>query len=103
MADRLVVADDGQGGIYGWASTRRVEPASTIGGIGLWAGSLGACRRDRPGAYAGLIRALALENYQKGEVTETQTQNHNVPTVRVYNAVGAQYVRADYTFHAWLG
>ncbi|MGE0460916.1 MAG: hypothetical protein AB7Q16_06065 [Vicinamibacterales bacterium] len=103
MADRVVVADDGQGGIHGWASTRRVEPASTVGGIGLWAGSLGACRRNRPGAYAGLIRALAMENYRRGDVTETQTQNHNIATVRVYSAVGAQYVRADYTFHAWLG
>lgn len=103
MADRVVVADDGQGSIHGWASTRRVEPASTVGGIRLWAGSLGACRRNRPGAYAGLIRALALANYQAGEVTETQTQNHNIATVRVYNAVGAQYVRAEYTFHAWLG
>jgi L-amino acid N-acyltransferase YncA len=103
MADRLVVADDGQGELHGWASTRRVEPASSVGRLTLWAGSLGACRRDRPGAYAGLIRALAFENYEAGEVTETQTQNHNVPTVRIYNAVGAQYVRADYTFHAWLG
>lgn len=103
MADRVVVADDGQGSIHGWASTRRVEPASTAGGVGLWAGSLGACRRNRPGAYAGLIRALAMENYQRGDVTETQTQNHNIATVRVYSAVGAQYVRADYTFHAWLG
>jgi hypothetical protein len=102
MADRVVVADDGAGGIHGWASTRRVEPASTVGGVALWAGSLGACRRDRPGAYAGLIRALAMENFEAGEVTETQTQNHNIATVRIYDAVGARYVRADYTFHAWL-
>jgi hypothetical protein len=103
MADRIVVADDGRGGIHGWASTRRVEPASTVGGLSLWAGSLGACRRDRPGAYAGLIRSLAFENYHAGEATETQTQNHNVATVRIYEAVGARYVRADYTMHAWLG
>jgi hypothetical protein len=43
-----------------------------------------------------------MENYQAGEVTETQTQNHNIATIRVYDAVGARYVRADYTFHAWL-
>ena len=103
MADRVVVADDGAGSIHGWASTRRVEPASTVSGITLWAGSLGACRRDRPGAYAGLIRALAMENFEAGEVTETQTQNHNIATVRIYDAVGARYVRGDYTFHAWLG
>jgi hypothetical protein len=103
MADRIIVADDGHGGIHGWASTRRVEPVSSVGGVPVFAGSLGACRRDRPGAYAGLIRALAFEHYQAGAVTETQTQNHNVPTVRVYEAVGAQYVRGEYTFHAWLG
>jgi RimJ/RimL family protein N-acetyltransferase len=102
MADRIVVADDGRGGMHGWASTRRVEPASSAGGIAVFAGSLGACRPDRPGAYAGLIRALAWENYQAGAVTETQTQNHNVATVRIYEAVGAQYVRGDYTFHAWV-
>jgi L-amino acid N-acyltransferase YncA len=102
MADRVVVADDGTGGIHGWASTRRVEPASTVGGVGLWAGSLGACRRAQPGAYAGLIRSLAMENFAAGEVTETQTQNHNIATVRIYGAVGARYVRGDYTFHAWL-
>ena len=103
MADRVVVADNGHGGIHGWASTRRVEPASTVGGMKLWAGSLGACRHDKSGAYAGLIRSLAAANHAAGEVTETQTQNHNVATVRVYEAVGARYVRADYTFHAWLG
>ena len=78
MADRVVVADNGHGGIHGWASTRRVEPASTVGGVKLWAGSLGACRHDKPGAYAGLIRSLAAANHAAGEVTETQTQNHNV-------------------------
>jgi hypothetical protein len=103
MADRILVADDGEGRVHGWASTRRVEPASSTGGLTLWAGSLGACRRDKPGAYAGLIRRLAFENHQAGEVTETQTQNHNIATVRVYTAVGARYVRGDYTFHAWLG
>jgi hypothetical protein len=103
MADRVVVADNGHGGLHGWASTRRVEPASSVGGITLWAGSLGACRADKPGAYAGLIRSLAAVNHAAGEVTETQTQNHNVATVRIYDAVGARYVRADYTFHAWLG
>lgn len=103
MADRVVVADNGHGGLHGWASTRRVEPASSVGGIPLWGGSLGACRRDSPGAYAGLIRALAAVNHAAGEVTETQTQNHNIATVRIYDAVGAKYVRADYTFHAWLG
>jgi hypothetical protein len=102
MADRIVVAEDAGRGLIGWASTRRVEPASSVGGVTLWAGSLGACRPDKPGAYAGLIRALALANYEAGEVTETQTQNHNIATVRVYDAVGARYVRGEYAFHAWL-
>ena len=44
-----------------------------------------------------------MENFAAGEVTETQTQNHNIATVRIYDAVGARYVRGDYTFHAWLG
>lgn len=103
MADRVVVADDGQGSIHGWASTRRVEPTSSVGGTTLWVGSLGACRREKPGAYAGLIRSLAMDNFAAGDATETQTQNHNVATVRIYEAVGAKYVRGDYTFHAWLG
>lgn len=103
MADRVVVADNGHGGLLGWAATRRVEPASSIGGIGLWNGTLGACRRDAPGAYAGLIRSLAVANHAAGEVTETQTQNHNIATVRILDAVGAKYVRGEYTFHRWLG
>jgi hypothetical protein len=103
MADRIVVADDGHGGIHGWASTRLLQPVSSVTGVNVFAGSLGACRRDRPGSYAGLIRALALENFQAGAVTETQTQNHNVSMVRIYEAVGAEYARADYTFHLWLG
>ena len=39
--------------------------------------------------------------YLNGEFV--RQENHNIATVRVYSAVGAQYVRADYTFHAWLG
>ena len=62
MADRVVVADNGQvaftGGPAPGASSRRPR----VGGITLWAGSLGACRRDQPGAYAGLIRSLAAAN-----------------------------------------
>ena len=103
MADRIFVAADGRGRLHGWASVRKVEPVSSRSGTRIWAGSLGACRRDRPGAYAGLIRAAAAENHAAGALTEAQTQNYNFPTVRVYEAVGAQYVRADYTFHAWLG
>lgn len=103
MADRIFVAEGTGGRLFGWASVRLLEPVSSIGGARIYAGSLGACRRERPGAYAGLIRAAAAENHAAGAVTEAQTQNYNFPTVRVYEAVGAQYVRAEYTFHAWLG
>jgi hypothetical protein len=36
-------------------------------------------------------------------VAECQTQNYNFATIRIYEAVGARYVRAEYTFHASLG
>jgi RimJ/RimL family protein N-acetyltransferase len=102
MADRIYVAEDRRGRLHGWASVRLVQPVSAVGGVRIFAGSLGACRRDHPGAYAGLIRTAAAQNHASSAVTEAQTQNYNFPTVRVYEAVGAQYVRADYTFHAWL-
>ena len=102
MADRMVVADDGQGQIYGWASSRLLEPLSSVGGTRLWVGSLGACRRDTPGAYAGLLRRLAIDHYERGDASETQTQNHNIATVRLYETVGFRYIRTEYTMHAWL-
>lgn len=103
MADRVTVADDGQGGLYGWSSVKLVEPVSSIGGVPLFGGSLGAVRRDRPGAYAALIGATARDNHAAGALTEAQTQNHNFPMVRTLEAVGAQYARAEYALHAWLG
>jgi GNAT superfamily N-acetyltransferase len=102
MADRMVVADDGQGHIYGWASSRLLEPLSSVGGTRLWVGSLGACRRDSPGAYAGLLRRLAIDHYDRGDASETQTQNHNIATVRLYETVGFRYIRTEYTMHAWM-
>lgn len=103
MADRLYVADDGQGGLWGWASVRRAEPVSSASGRVIFTGSLGACRPERPGAYAGLIGTAARDNHAAGALTEAQTQNHNFPMIRVLEAVGAEHVRAEYTFHAWLG
>ncbi len=103
MADRIYVADDGQGHLFGWASVKKAEPVSSIGGATISSGSLGACRPDRPGAYAGLIRAAAMDNYNAGVLTEAMTQSSNFSMVRVLEAVGAQYARAEYTFHAWLG
>lgn len=102
MADRIYVADGGDGRLIGWASVKRAEPVSSVGGAPVSSGSLGACRPDRLGAYAGLIRAAAIENHAAGVLTEAFTQNSNFPMVRVLEAVGAQYARAEYTFHAWL-
>lgn len=103
MADRVYVADDGRGGLRGWASVRRVEPLSSMSGKVVFAGSLGACRSDHPGAYASLIGTAARDNHAVGALTEAQTQNHNFAMIRVLEAVGAEHVRAEYTFHAWLG
>jgi hypothetical protein len=102
MAERTLVADGGGRQLIGWASVRRAEPVTSVGGVGVSSGSLGACRPERPGAYAGLISAIATENHAAGVLTEAQTQNANFPMIRVLEAVGAQYVRAEYTFHAWL-
>jgi hypothetical protein len=102
MADRVYVADGGGGRLYGWASVKRVEPASTSGGAVIIAGSLGATRPDHPGAYAALIATAARDNHAQGALTEAQTQNFNFPMIRVLEAVGATYARAEYTFHAWL-
>jgi hypothetical protein len=103
MADRIYVAEDTGGELIGWASVKRAEPVSTIGGAPISSGILGACRSDRPGAYAGLIRTAAVENHAAGVLTEAATQSSNFAMVRVLEAVGAQYARAEYTFHAWLG
>jgi hypothetical protein len=102
MAERTLVADSGGRQLIGWASVRRAEPVTSVGGVGVSSGSLGACRPERPGAYAGLIATIASENHAAGVLTEAQTQNANFPMIRVLEAVGAQYVRAEYTFHAWL-
>jgi hypothetical protein len=102
MADRIYVADDGGGRLIGWASVRRAEPVSTVGGVDVSSGSLGACRPDRPGAYAALIGTAAIDNHADGILTEASTQNFNFAMVRVLEAVGARYARGDYTFHAWI-
>jgi hypothetical protein len=102
MADRIYVSDDGRGRLIGWASVKQAEPVSSVGGAVISSGSLGACRPDRPGAYAALIGTAAIDNHAAGALTEATTQNSNFPMVRVLEAVGAHYARADYTFHAWL-
>jgi hypothetical protein len=103
MADRMLVAENRDGRLIGWTSVKRAEPASSVGGAPISVGSLGACRADSAGAYAGLICAAAVENHQAGILTEAMTQSSNFAMVRVLEAVGALYARGEYTFHAWLG
>ena len=102
-AQVVLVTENSEGDISGWASYRTIEPVSSVGQTPIQGGGLGACRRDRPGAYAGLIRAAAVRIHGGGGVTECQTQLFNFSTIRIYEAVGTQFVRADYTLHAWLG
>ncbi|MBZ5555728.1 MAG: hypothetical protein LAO77_00490 [Acidobacteriia bacterium] len=102
-AEVVIVNENGKGELHGWASYRHIEPVSTVGGTPIQGGGLGACRRETPGAYAGIVRAAAVRIHAGGGVTECQTQLFNFPTIRVYEAIGTQFVRADYTLHAWLG
>ena len=102
LADVVMVTESGSGDIHGWLSYRQIEPVSTVGGTPVCGAGLGACRRQHPGAYAGLIRGSIEIVHKRGGVSECQTQLYNFPTIRVYEAVGMQYVQADYTFHAWL-
>jgi hypothetical protein len=103
MADTVLVSEGGDGRLVGFLAWRRREPVSTVGGISVFGGGLGACRSDVPGGYAGLIRAGTIWAHEHEGVAECQTQNYNFATVRIYEAVGAHYVRAEYTLHAWLG
>jgi len=102
-ADVVLVAENGKGELHGWASYRQIEPVTSVGGTAIRGGGLGACRRDRPGAYAGLLRAATVRIHGGGAVTEMQTQIFNFATIRLYEAVDTQFVRADYTLHGWLG
>jgi hypothetical protein len=97
------VSEGTDGRLLGFLAFRRREPVSTVGGVAVFGGGLGACRADTPGAYAGLIRAGTVWAHDRDGVAECQTQNYNFPTIRIYEAVGAHYVRAEYTLHAWLG
>lgn len=103
MADMLLVSEGNDGRLLGFLAFRRREPVSSVGGVAVFGGGLGACRPDTPGAYAGLIRAGTIWAHEHGGVAECQTQNYNFPTIRIYETVGAHYVRAEYTLHRWLG
>lgn len=102
MAQMVLVAEDPDGTVIGFLGFQQREPVTSHGGTPVFGGGLGACRRDRPGAYAGLIRAGTVWAHTRGGVAECQTQNYNFPVIRIYEAVGAHYVRAEYTLHAWL-
>jgi hypothetical protein len=102
-AEVVIVSENGKGGLHGWASYRHIEPVSKIGGTPIQGGGLGACRRETPGAYASIVRAGAVRVHAAGGVSECQTQLFNFSTIRVYEAIGTQFVRADCTLHAWLG
>jgi hypothetical protein len=103
MADIFYVTENSDGALVGFLAIRRLEPVSTVGEVALYGGGLGACRRESPGAYAGLMRAVIHTAKQGGGGAEGQTQSHNFSTVRLYELIGLEYVRAEYTFHAWLG
>jgi hypothetical protein len=103
MADTILVSEGANGQLLGFLAYRRREPVSSVGGVAVFGGGLGACRTDTPGAYAGLIRAGTVWAHARNGVAECQTQNYNFPTIRIYEAVGAHYVRAEYTLHAYFG
>ena len=102
MADTVIVAEDAAGEVSGYLAYRRREPVSSLG-TPVFGGGLGAVRRDSPGAYTGLIQAGSMRAHAAGAVSECQTQNYNFAVIRVYEAAGFHYVRAEYTLHAWLG
>ena len=103
MADMVLVSEGTDGRLLGFLAFRRREPVSRVGGVPVFGGGLGACRPDVPGAYAGLIRAGTIWAHERDGVAECQTQNYNFATIRIYEAVGAHYVRGDYTLHCWMG
>ena len=102
MADTILVSEGAGGQLLGFLAFRQREPVSSVGGVPVFGGGLGACRPDTPGAYAGLIRAGTIWAHARNGVAECQTQNYNFPVIRIYEAVGAHYVRAEYTLHRWL-
>ena len=101
MSDHVIVAEDSTGRVNGYLAFRLRQPASSVG-TPIYGGGLGATRRDSPGAYTSLIREGAEWAHARGAVAEVQTQNYNFAVIRVYEAAGFHYVRAEYTLHAWL-
>lgn len=102
VADTVFVSEGPDGRLLGFLAGRRREPVSTVAGVPMFGGGLGACRRETPGAYAGLIRAATIWAHERDGMAECQTQNYNFATIRIYEAVGTHYARAEYTLHCWL-
>jgi hypothetical protein len=103
LADEVLVTENAPGEIMGFLAFRKREPVSSITGRAIYGHALGAARADAPGAYLALTRGVARRMRDLDGSIEGQTQSHNFSTVRVYEATGSKYVRAEYTFHAWLG
>lgn len=103
LADEILVAENAPGDVTGFLAFRKRQPVSSLIGRDLYGHALGAARADAPGAYLALTRGVARRMRELDASIEGQTQSHNYSTVRVYEATGSKYVRAEYTFHAWLG
>jgi hypothetical protein len=103
MAEVTLVTEGADGSLIGFVGFRRREPISTISGIAVFGGGLGACRADVSGGYENLIRAGMSWIAGSEGIAEGQTQSHNYATIRIYEAAGLRFTRAEYTFHAWLG
>jgi hypothetical protein len=103
LADEVLVTETAPGDITGFLAFRKREPISTVIGKPIYGNALGAARADSPGAYLALTRGVARRMRELDASIEGQTQSDNHSTVRVYEATGSKYVRAEYTFHAWLG
>ncbi len=102
-AEQVLVTENGGGYLHGFATFRCIDPVSAVGGVGVHGGGLGGCRRKRPGACLGLLQGAIRRIHAQGAVTECQTQSFNFPTIRLYEALGQRFVRAEHTLHVWLG
>jgi L-amino acid N-acyltransferase YncA len=102
MADTVLVSESERRGLLGFIAFRRVEPVSTVVGLPVFGGGLGACRPEAPGAYLGLMRATVLWGHERGGIVEAQTPGDNFAAVAVFEKVGLRLRRAEYVFHLWL-
>jgi RimJ/RimL family protein N-acetyltransferase len=102
LAEMVLVAESKTRGLLGFTAFRRVEPISTTARRPVFGGGIGACRRDAPGAYAGLTRAAMLWAQEHGGIAEAQTPADNFAAIAVFEKVGLRLRRTEYVFHLWL-